>query len=569
MSAKNTCILVSLLLLSSLAHAQSIYFFKTTETLNHEKKEALASSKTEVYGSIRQELSSRKKKADRIEELNEELNQKLKVEDYLGAESIKAELEQIKQDQTKLSELRNGIESSLSTEDYEKAAEYKSTLLTEYQRLSKQAESRRLAEEAEAKRLAEEARAKRLAAEAERQRKIQKLEADLNQKLEVEDYLAAESIKNELETLKANDLNGNSESSAAPQAENDKAALLVEQKRLEDEKLKRQLADRKAKEEQLAEKKRREEEAKKLRESEDKRLAEELAEKKAEEERKAAELEAKLAEERRRAAELEAKLAEEKRKADKLAAKLADEERIRLEKIAAEEAERQRKIAEEEARKLEEQKRRELAKQLEEEARKERQARFENLPYFNEVVSESVYSENFDGGRVDFSVSTVEDRWKGPNNGAYESRQYGYEHPGFSYTTLNVNIDQEKNYSISSNVLFISGDTKNPMGIIWGAKGNSFFLFGFNKKGTVTISEYEGGRLRKKHFSEAKFPAVKDNWTNVLKVAKIGSEWVFVLNDKEFHRMPYKGVYGVNSGFVLPNNATARFDNFKINYITK
>lgn len=522
MMERNTRILTFLLLLANCSvHAQSAYFFKTTASLELQLKDTETSLSAEVLDGISQELNSRISRAQAIEQLQQKLNKALEAEDYFAADTIKKELDRRISVRDKIDELRQGIESSLATEDYEKAEELKGALTDEYKRLPKENTNQPLKANSDSDQAAAAAaeEEKRKEIEAQQQREAQEL---------------AEQKRKEAEARKQREA--------------------------------QELADKKAKE--LAEKKRQEDEER-LKREEEQRKADELAAKKAEEEQKAADLEARLAEERRRAAELEAKLAEEKRKADELAAKLAEEERLRLEKIAAEKAEEERKRAEEEARRLEEQKRKELAEKLEEQARKERQARFENLPYYTEVVSESLYSEDFDGGKVDFSVSTVEDRWKAPHNGAYESRQYGYDYPGFGYTTLSINIDPEKDYAISSNVLYIQGDTDNPMGIIWGGKGNSFFLFGYNKKGTVTISEYEGGRLRKEHFEEEKFPAIKDNWTNLLKVAKIGNEWVFVINDKEIHRIPYTGVYGVNSGFVLPNNATARFDNFKINYISQ
>lgn len=524
MNERNARILTFLLLLANCSvHAQSTYFFKTTESLELQLKDTETALSAEVLDGIGQELNSRISRAQAIEQLQQKLNKALETEDYFAADTIKKDLDRRISVRAKIDELRQGIESSLATEDYDKAEEFKGALIDEYKRLPKDNTNQPLKANSDSDQAAAAAaeEEKRKEIEAQQQRKAQEL---------------------------------------------------AEQKRKEAEAQKQREAQ------ELAQKKKQEEEERIKREDEQRKAAE-LAAKKVEEEQKAAELEAKLAEERRRAAELEAKLAEEKRKADELEARLAEEDRIRQERITAEEADRKRRIEAEEAeerrliaeeaeRKLQEQTRRELARKLEEEARKERQARFENLPNYTELVSESLYSEHFDDSKVDFSVSTVEDRWKGPHNGAYESRLYVDDGAAFRFTTLNINIVEEKDYAISSNVLYIKGDIENPMGIVWGGEGNSFFMFGYNKKGTVTIAEYDNGILRNEFFAERKFPAIKDNWTNLLKVAKIGNEWVFVINGKEIHRIPYKGVYGVYSGFALPNNATARYDNFNVSYIS-
>jgi hypothetical protein len=536
MNERNARILTFLLLLASCsAHAQSAYFFKTTASLELQLKDTQTSLSAEVLDGIGQELNSRMSRAQAIEQLQQKLNKALETEDYFAADTIKKELDRRISVRDKIDELRQGIKSSLAAEDYDKAEEFKGSLIYEYKKLPKENTNQPLKANSDSDQVAAAAieEEKRREIEAQEQREAQEL---------------AEQKRKEAEAQKQREA--------------------------------QELADKKA--EQLAEKKRQEDEER-LKREEEQRKAEELAAKKVkeeEEEQKAADLAARLAEERRRANELEAKLEEEKRKADELAARLAEEDRIRQERITAEEAERKRRIeeeeserrrliAEEEERKLQEQKRRELARKLAEETERERQASIDRLVDYEETVSQNIYSEDFDNSQVDFTVTTVSDRWKGPHNGAYESRQYGYDIKGFNYTTLNININQEKDYAISSNVLYIKGDRDNFMGIVWGGSDNSFFMFGINKNGDVTVFEYESGQLRKEHFHQDKCSVLKENWTNHLRVVKRGTYWIFVINDKIVHRMPYSGVYGINAGFALPYNATARFDNFSVDYLVK
>lgn len=117
------------LLVNSISFAQSPYFFKTTKALELEKWDAQEASNTKVATAIANELNSRSEENEKIEQLEAEIKNKLKVEDYFGAEAVKKELEKLKAKQEKASELRKSIESSLATEDYEKAAKHKKSLL--------------------------------------------------------------------------------------------------------------------------------------------------------------------------------------------------------------------------------------------------------------------------------------------------------------------------------------------------------------------------------------------------------------------------------------------------------
>jgi hypothetical protein len=116
------------LFVSNGSYAQSIHFFKTTETLELEKKTALEASDSDTFKSITEELDTRAKENEKISRLETELNQKIEMEAYLEAETIKLQIEKLKSDQIKISELRKNIVSSLAIEDYETADQYKTAL---------------------------------------------------------------------------------------------------------------------------------------------------------------------------------------------------------------------------------------------------------------------------------------------------------------------------------------------------------------------------------------------------------------------------------------------------------
>ena len=118
-----------LLVLVNFSFGQSAYFFKTTEALELEKWDAVESSNSTVSNAIAEELNSRAKANEEIAQLEAELNEKLKVEDYFGAETIQNQIEMLKAVVVESSELRKKIELSVGKEDYETAAQYKSSLL--------------------------------------------------------------------------------------------------------------------------------------------------------------------------------------------------------------------------------------------------------------------------------------------------------------------------------------------------------------------------------------------------------------------------------------------------------
>lgn len=489
-------LLILTLLLSQLTSAQSKYFFKTTQALELQQKEARAAADSEVVDAIGQELSKRKRELKTATILEQQLDKRLAIEDYFGADSIKNRIDALKEKKEKVKELRSGIVASLKAEDYGKAEEYKTQLMAVHEQWSKQAPMPSASVAHESERTVQETGIEKTSGKQEEEERLKREAAEKLKRQQAEEKRIAEEM----------------------------AAKKAEEERIEAERLKQQQA-------------------------EEKRIAEELAAKKAEEERIQAEkLRLQQQEQKRLEAELAAIEAEEKR-------------------IAAEKAERERQIAEKEAKERERQKRIERARQIAMENEYQRQLAFENMTDYTETVAEKIYFEDFDDNQVDFTVSTVADRYKGPHNGAYESRQYGHDRDGFSYTTLNISTDTQKDFSISSKVLYIQGSRENFMGLVWGGSGRSFFCFGFNKDGTYLISEYENGQLRKEHASQKKCPAIKDNWTNVLSIAKIGEEWVFAINKKVVHRMPFGGMYGINSGFMLPYNATVRYDDFTVNYL--
>ena len=115
--------------LFSTSYAQSVYFFKTKETLELEKWDAKEASKISVANAIADELSSREKEQKQIDDLQAEIDRKLKAEDYFAADKLNKELEALQATQAKAKEIRKNIESALAAEDFANAQTLKTQLL--------------------------------------------------------------------------------------------------------------------------------------------------------------------------------------------------------------------------------------------------------------------------------------------------------------------------------------------------------------------------------------------------------------------------------------------------------
>lgn len=115
--------------LFSTSYAQSVYFFKTKETLELEKWDAKEASKISVANAIADELSSREKEQKQIDDLQAEIDKKLKAEDYFAADKLNKQLEALQATQAKAKEIRKNIESALAAEDFANAQTLKTQLL--------------------------------------------------------------------------------------------------------------------------------------------------------------------------------------------------------------------------------------------------------------------------------------------------------------------------------------------------------------------------------------------------------------------------------------------------------
>lgn len=108
--------------------SQSAHYFKTSRTLEYEKKDAQQSGNTALVNEITKELDARTKAYSKIDLLQADIDNKLQAEDYFGAQSLKDEMEKLKIKLAKEDDIRQKIETSLAVEDYQKAEQHKNEL---------------------------------------------------------------------------------------------------------------------------------------------------------------------------------------------------------------------------------------------------------------------------------------------------------------------------------------------------------------------------------------------------------------------------------------------------------
>lgn len=114
-------------------YSQSTFIYKSTETLNSEKAEAIKAAEYSKAAEIKKELDLRESEQKKIAELQIELKNKISTEDYAGAATIKDELTKLQDTKNKKEDLRNKIALAIKEEDYTKVVALKTELLSLYE----------------------------------------------------------------------------------------------------------------------------------------------------------------------------------------------------------------------------------------------------------------------------------------------------------------------------------------------------------------------------------------------------------------------------------------------------
>ena len=113
------------------------------------------------------------------------------------------------------------------------------------------------------------------------------------------------------------------------------------------------------------------------------------------------------------------------------------------------------------------------------------------------------------------------------------------------YTAIQtIEINENEDFQIETELKYLSGNTKRAFGIQWGRseKGDHFFSFMINSAKQFAISKFSGAYINYKQ--ERSSALIKPNEYNKITIRKINNFIYFFLNENLVYNMEYKLGYG-------------------------
>jgi hypothetical protein len=142
----------------------------------------------------------------------------------------------------------------------------------------------------------------------------------------------------------------------------------------------------------------------------------------------------------------------------------------------------------------------------------------------------------------------------------------------------NLQMVESKAYSLEAVFTFLSGNTNNRFGFIWGYKwdekaGKMLYQnsFDINSRGKFSIHhEDDKYHYTIKEWTECEFIKTGENEPNSLKIIKfdhnIDENLYFLINDQVVFQRNSLPLIGNGTGFVLFNNLKIKVDYFRVSY---
>lgn len=130
-------------------------------------------------------------------------------------------------------------------------------------------------------------------------------------------------------------------------------------------------------------------------------------------------------------------------------------------------------------------------------------------------------------------------------------------------------MDIQKDFDISCNAQWVSGETGFDYGIIWGAAdGSNAYSFGISKGGSYIYGRWISG-VWQTLIPWTKITSINISGINELKVAKRGSLLGFYINGTQVNQYPVFNFFGDYSGFHITDKQKVLFDDFKASYFER
>ena len=114
------------------------------------------------------------------------------------------------------------------------------------------------------------------------------------------------------------------------------------------------------------------------------------------------------------------------------------------------------------------------------------------------------------------------------------------------FSSTSVPIDQDSDFQITVTAKRLSGSLENSLGLIWGlADEKSMFFMAVNGKGNVQIGQMKDYRGTNLNDLNVVHPSVRTGTgVNKLKIAKVGKQLRFYVNDGLVHEMAFQPFFG-------------------------
>ncbi|MBS4057951.1 MAG: caspase family protein [Bacteroidales bacterium] len=185
-------------------------------------------------------------------------------------------------------------------------------------------------------------------------------------------------------------------------------------------------------------------------------------------------------------------------------------------------------------------------------------------------VSGSLYFEDFLGTNpAGWTLGTFENcRTYSIGNGYFEVQSVCNSNAGYNINNPNA-IDQNRDFEIETNILFVAGEDNNGNGVWWGKDLNDWkgFAFLFTANGSFKVSRYNSvwSDLREWTISDL----IRKNAYNKLTVRKISTMYYFFINEGLVFSCPFQPFYGQALNLHCNQNSTIRVDYLRVSYLER
>jgi hypothetical protein len=176
-----------------------------------------------------------------------------------------------------------------------------------------------------------------------------------------------------------------------------------------------------------------------------------------------------------------------------------------------------------------------------------------------------IFEENFNDNSNEWGEMDNDDAYDKVQNG-----KYIFEHKRTElswYTSKLIQIDTQKDFSISCNTLWSSGIENNSYDLVWGMSNpNNCYSFGISANGYYRYCVWIAGSVT----NLIKWTAsdyINKNGSNRLSIKKKGSTIEFYINENKVNQTNFDSFFGDRIGFCIYQNQKILFDDLKIAYL--